>query len=273
MNIKDVVKENLEVVAGEDGVFSILYPTFKDQLHQFLQRYTEIAKQQNPPTIPFTEYPNLPFSNAATGEQWRFRRSSYKVLNKLLKNESPKQILEIAGWNGWLTHHLVRWGHEVISCDIFADEVNGLSAKKHYKEEWLSIQADTSRLDFFTIKFDVIVVNHCLAYMQDPLQFISQLQPLLSDNGKIILMGICLFKNPDRKKKATRQFKQYYREKFGFDIFLRETKGYLDFSDQVQLESLGFAFYEYSDYQLRNILSSFVSTKPKYLYGIYTSGT
>ncbi len=270
MNIKDVVKEGVEVSLIHDQVFTILTPSFKKQLDQFLNRYSATIQQESSQTIPFLEYHQLPFSNAAKGEQWKFRRSSYQVVRSLLSESSSQNILEISGWNGWLTHHLVSWGHTVVSCDIFPDEVTGLSAKKHYKQQWLAIQADTSNLDFFKVKFDVIIVNHCLAYMEYPASFVSELQTLLSENGKIILLGLAVFKDSSRKANETEQFKHHYKEKYGFNIFLRPTKGYLDSQDQVQLQHLGFKFFKYPDYKLRNLLCAIVSTKPKYLYGVYT---
>lgn len=271
MNIKDVIKDNIEINKTDDGVFSILSRSFKQELEKFISRYAAVRKEQLLHSIPYSEYPFLPFSSSATGEQWQFRRASYRVMKQLLKYEQPKKIIEIGAWNGWLTHHLVSWGHDVVSCDIFLDEMNGLSSKKYYKEQWLAIQADTSMLNFFETKFDVIIVNHCLAYMQDPVEFTRNLFPLLSEKGKIILLGLTIFKNPVPKAREVEKFRRHYKEKFKFDIFLRPTKGYLSLTDKFQLGHIGFKWTKYSDFPFRNLLSKIYSTKPEYLYGVYTS--
>lgn len=271
MNIKDVLKHNVEFSKTSDGVFCLLNSYFKEELEKFLDQYAVIKKEQSLHSIPYSEYPFLPFSSSATGEQWKFRRASYRVMKQLLKYEQPKKIIEIGGWNSWLTHHLAIWGHDVVSCDIFLDEVNGLSSKKYYQQQWLAIQADTSRLTFFERRFDVIIVNHCLAYMQDPVEFTRNLFPLLSEKGKIILLGLTIFKNSVPKAKEVEKFRRHYKEKFNFDIFLRPTKGYLNLPDKSQLNEMGFKWTKYPDYPFRNLLSKIYSSKPEYLYGVYSS--
>jgi 2-polyprenyl-3-methyl-5-hydroxy-6-metoxy-1,4-benzoquinol methylase len=270
MEMNETIKDGIDYVQLNDHLYKVLSPDFEKRLSSFLNTYQNIQSTENASHIPKEEYQHLPFSRSANNEQWVFRKSSYHIVRNLLRKHLSSKILEIGGWNGWLTHHLAGWGHDVLSVDYFIDEVNGLAAKKHYPQQWLSIQTEVTDLNFLKIKFDVIVVNHCLAYFKDPMEYISSLRSCLNPNGKMILVGLTFFNNASHKQKEVNQFRNKYKEQYNFDIFLNPTKAYLELADKKQLETMGVALYRYPQYQLRNLLAKFIDTKPSYMYGVYT---
>jgi SAM-dependent methyltransferase len=266
LRIEEIVKEP-SLLKKDGEIWTLLQGEFEGELRRFLARFRQIrsAERRNDPA---PDYPSLPFGKGTEGNfEWKLRRGSLRHIERLLSRRSRQTILEIGGWNGWLTNRLAAMGHEVIAVDYFSDEVDGLRAKRHYPNDWLALQTDIRDLGFFRVKFDVVVVNHCLQFLADPVGWLERLKPLVRDNGLIVLLGLSFYRNPESKRQQVEAFRRHYAEAHGFDIFLVPTKGYLDDEDRLRITSLGFRVIPDGGMIVRNVASSVNHSRPLYCYG------
>jgi len=258
----------LLLLEQKEGIYQCMEADFRDWLTGFLFRFEEVRRSEYPDFFANTQIsPNLPFGYDTL--EWKFRQQSLKIMKNELKGLAHARILEVGSWNGWLTHHLAAWGHEVLATDYFLDEQDGLQSRKHYPETWTPLQMDLSKPTIFKpAVFDVIVVNHALQFMPDPLPYVRQLKALLKPGAKMVLLGMSLYKSPDKKAHAVAQSRQHYKDKYAFDMRIHPSKNYLDFKDKKALEGEGFVFRQYPKMPLRNLMAKILKYKPVYCYGV-----
>jgi SAM-dependent methyltransferase len=249
----------------ENGVYRVIQEPFTSQLEQFLKGYYEHAKPQK-----ITEdYSKLPFvpGNAA---EWKFRQASLKVMNNLLTQKNYGSFLEIGPWNGWLTHHLSAKINKGVAADLFNDEVNGLAAIKHYPNaQWLPVQCDIESMDLFTVKFDLIILNHCVQFFQDYRKAIQKIKALLAKGGTLVILGISVYKDASEKQKDVENMQRSYFDRTGKNLYFRPSKGYFDASDKHWLEKEEFSFTEYSVFHRHKFLAAFDKKLPRFYYALY----
>jgi len=256
------------LIKERNGVYNILKADFALKLNIFLDRYHSIRIEKTQPQIPHDKYPELPYGKFANSFDWRLKQYSYKAIEKIIGGKQKLNILDIGSFNGWLSNCLAANGHNVVSVDYFLDEDYGLESHKYYKTSWLPLQMDLDRIDMFEKVFDVIIINHCLQFQPNPIEYSDSLKNLLKKNGSIILAGLPVFRNPQNKINAVEEFKQHYLNDYQFNIFLKETKGYIDVSDLEKLKNSGFRFNYYSQAFLKNLFAFLHPQLPFYCYGI-----
>jgi SAM-dependent methyltransferase len=254
------------------GIYKVLQPDFESRLNLFLNNFNSAYSGQQQGEL---NYELLPFKRSgAKGFEWKHRQYSWEEFIRTENELRSRRILEVGPWNNWLTHHLTKAGAEVVCLDYFEDENNGLNNRKHYSDpNWISIQADIEQPGFLNPTYDVIIFNHCVQFFTSPLDVIRRFKALLNKEGKIIILGLSFFHNPLKKKKDVESFKQDHFSKFGFDIFFNPTKGYMDKNDEEGFHSEGVKMIPYRKFAVRNLISSFIPSKPFYAYGIYNSKT
>ncbi|CAA0102404.1 Uncharacterised protein [BD1-7 clade bacterium] len=246
----------------EQGVLILLEKAKEEQVKTIsllLQQDQKLDK----PERRISHYDSLPFIREGTTEQkeWRPRQDDFRAIARLLKNAPRKRILEIGPWNSWLTHHLVKWGHEVVAIDYFIDEVNGLKNSTRYREEWLSIQTDIDDLRIFSENtFDVVIFNNGLPFFRNPPQTFQRVRELTKNNGMVIALGVSYSSS---FKKVNKQFQARLARFFqnnGVEMnIVNQTKGYLSHQDIGELKSLGLRLSPYREARsmLRLVASMF----------------
>ena len=157
------------------------------------------------------------------------------MIKCLLKGKEKLKILEIGAWNGWLSQHLVKWGHSLTTLDYFDSEYDGLEAMKYYPEKWIALQMEVEDISVLAGKYDVIILNRCYAYYTHPIDMLGQLKGKLSEGGMMILTGLHFYKDGESRRKEFESYKAAFKEENGFGMMSKETKGYLDFQDKADL--------------------------------------
>jgi 2-polyprenyl-3-methyl-5-hydroxy-6-metoxy-1,4-benzoquinol methylase len=254
----------------DDGVLILLREEFSEKLNPGLRRFSEIRKNKLGKYLKPQDYPFLPYGDAVSGNvEWRIRQFDWEILLPLLKDRKGQRVLEIGPYNGWLTHRMAKLQLEITAIDYFIDDLDGLKTKKYYREEWKSIQMDIRDLAIIDERFDIIVVNRCLQFFEDPIEYFGSLKGKISQNGMIILTGLQFFKNPQQKRKLLEKIKSDFKQKHDFNFMLVPFKGYLDFEDKQKLSSQNVDLQAYPKLRLSNLKSFIKPLLPRHYFGAY----
>lgn len=250
MNITDYIKvPDHYTMESNDSIYTITTNEFNQQLKGFLNRFSEIQSKENNYRLPFHLYEQFPNVNVNELASEIFtRKQDLKILKDPFSDilNSNSCVLEIGGWNGWLTNYLSKAGANIITADVFDDEHNGLRSKKHYKSaNWLSIQTDVLQTNIYNTQFDAIVFNHCLQFYTDPELLIEKYKKLLKKNGVLLILGNTFYKNTNEKELEIVKTNNYFKERYNFNIRFYPSKGYFSYEDFNQFSKNNFKFISY----------------------------
>lgn len=261
--LSDFFAKPVQLVKKE-RYWKYLDAAFEDYLEQYLQdfdvfRATDISE---------LEWINLPFGNTTNNKRWSFRRESLKIVLRDIKKNKPSQILEIGAWNGWLTKFMAPECDQVLAVDYFSHPYDGIGAIRKFHEHIFPIQANLNTLkdDFNQGCFDMILLNHNLAFVENPTQYLFDLIPLLKDKGKILSIGNTYCKNPARIIKENEKKVSNFKVLFNKELYIQPLKGYFDSNDLNLLKAKNFKLKMYPSKFLRNIYARFNPIAPKYFY-------
>lgn len=253
------------------STWCMLEPGFKSILDPYLETLEAIRDDEGDYPSTGTDFPLLPHGPLSKrNSSWQVRQQSLAILSGALKNIPPSTIVEIGAWNGWLTHHIALWGHEVCAADYFIHHLDGLNASEWYDENWISVQADLRNPAFIGQEVDVIIFNHCLEYLPETHKLLEAYASKLKPGGMIILLGLPVYANPLRKEKELASFKAYYRDEYQFNIFLFEARRYFTVSDIKDLKSMDYQLRLYPNRKIRNWKRYFRGTSRKYYWGVFS---
>lgn len=265
----------------QDGVLQLLADDFAVELSRFTAVFSQMRNATQKRLLDASVYPQLPFIEpVSTSWEWRLRQYDLEVIGQRLPaltvnalgpaNSGRKlRLLDVGAWNGWLSYRLAMMGHEVTAVDYFIDEYDGLAAKKFYPAEWQAIQMDLTDLSVLDTVFDAVILNRCLQFAPDPLRMLTQARTRLAPGGCLILTGLQFFAHTRRKAQQVSVYRQENRQKFGFELFLKPTKGYLDWADKARLEKSGIKIRPYPQLWRANLKARFKKDAPWYAYGLY----
>ncbi|MBL0014440.1 MAG: methyltransferase domain-containing protein [Flavobacterium sp.] len=213
----------------------------------------------------------LPFGSFADDSSWSWRRQSLEILENHLEKTKPDTVLEIGAWNGWLTKYLAKKSNVVVAADYFVCSFDGIGNLRDLAENIYPIQCDveTIKTDFLLQSFDLIVLNHCLTYTQNPTEYILNLIPLLKEDGVILSLGNTFYKNPKTKIRRNAKANQNYVETYDRQLYIQPVKGYMDWVDLSNLEKNGFQILNYPKMRIQNFISKLHPYKPCYKALLY----
>jgi 2-polyprenyl-3-methyl-5-hydroxy-6-metoxy-1,4-benzoquinol methylase len=254
-----------------DGVLVLLKAAFRQRLQPFNACLEQYRAAEGKRLLNTGAYEQLPNTSTGRGDfEWRLRRYDLAVIHHLLRHRPRQQILDVGAWNGWLSHRLAAQGHTVTAIDYFTDRFDGLGARTFYSTEWQAIQMDLTDLSPLDQTFDVIVLNRCLQFFSDPVQYVAQVSGKVAPKGLLIVTGLAFYQDPTVKAYQVQALQESYQRQFGSDIFLHPTKGYLSFADRSRLAVWGLRLHPYGQLLLANLKSLFWPMRPRYYYGVYT---
>lgn len=267
---------NGHVFNDEDGVLQLLTDDFAAELSRFTavfsQMRTVTQKRLPDPSV----YPQLPFIEPAiAGWEWRTRQYDLEIIQltiehlQLTMGGRKLRALDVGAWNGWLSYRLAMIGHQVTAVDYFLDAYDGLAAKKFYPTNWQAIQMDLTDLSVLDTTFDLIILNRCLQFAPNPLTMVAQAQARLAPGGCLIITGLQLFADARQKAQQVSDYRQKNREEFGFELFLKPTRGYLDWADKAQLAENGVSLRPYPQLWRANLKARFKKSAPAHYFGVY----
>jgi len=244
------------------------------EFDMYLQNYLKVFEQHRKEIgiIPTeNEWKQLPFGPFANNSDWKWRRQSLAIFQNLTKHKAFDCSLEIGSWNGWLTKFIAEKSKTVIAADYFLCPYDGINNIQTLAENIVAIQCniDTMKTDFKPQSFDLIVLNHNLAYINNPTDYIQHLIPLLKTEGMIISLGNTLYKNPAKKIQINKTSEQKFYNKYGINLYIQPIKGYLDRNDWSSLIYTNFKIKKYPFKLVQNIYSKYFFKAPTYTYIIY----
>lgn len=255
------------------GVARLLRPDFAIQLQTFEQGFQAIREEKGiriKETALYEQLPYLPVGKGPALAEWKLFQMDLKILRKRLGQGKKMHILNHGSWNGWLSNHLVHWGHEVTAISYFIDEYDGLGAQQFYKNNWLSIQMDIEDdLDILEEKYDAIILNRGLPFTHRPIQLVEKLSAKLNPNGQLFITGLNIYRNPSVAQENYTRYKKHFEESYNFILRLKPTKGHLDKKDKKELSRLGIQFHVYPDKWLHQIRAMLLPTKACFYYGVF----
>ena len=253
----------------EGGVLVLLDADFERRLRDFEAVLGRFRQDTGRRLLDPAVYEGLPFSLADRHFEWKMRCHDLAVATRLVGGR-PRRILDVGAWNGWLSHRLAKLGHDVTAADYFTDPYDGLGAHVHYEHAgFRPIQLDLDDLSALGGPFDAVIVNRCLAFFSDPLAQVEHVRDLLAPGALLLLTGLAFFRNPRTKAREVADLRRDYRERYGAEIFLRPTKGYLDGDDRRALERRGVTLRAEWRLARANLEALVRPTRPFYCHGVY----
>lgn len=235
----------------DNGVLVLLTAAFARKLAGFTATLAHIRTVEGRRLLDPAAYPLLPFGSAVADDpQWALRRRDWYLVRRLVPPRPTLTVLDVGAWNGWLSHRLATQGHAVVAVDYFTDPYDGLGAICHYpagrdgRPLWEAVQMDLLDLALLADPFDLIILNRCLQFQPDPVTFVRALPAQLKPGGRLLALGLEFFhRSADGAARVEAARRRY--ETYGFELFLRPTRGYLDRDDLAALRALGMRFYSY----------------------------
>jgi len=268
---------NGHVYAYRDGVLRLLDASFASRLEAFAARLRVIRDAEGRRLMDVSAYEGLPHSQLRRGDaawraEWRLRCYDLDRVSRLAGDRAPCAVLDVGAWNGWLSHRLALRGHDVTAVDYFDDAYDGLAARKHYRSCWRAIQMDLADLAILDERFDLIVLNRCLAFFGDPIASVTSARRLLAKDGMLVITGLQFFRDPAPKARSIASQREAYRARYNFDLFLKPTKGCLDWEDRRQLQQAGVALNSYPQLWMANLKARVRRALPYHMYGLVRAG-
>jgi len=256
------------------GVLVLLADEFDTRLQAFLSGFEALREREHQRLIDPAAYEHLPqirSRDRSWDVEWRLRRYDLASVLDRLQNQAVRslRVLDIGAWNGWLSHQLAKRGHDVTAVDYFVDEYDGLGARRFYSSTWRAIQLDLDDLTVLDEPFDVIILNRCAQFFTDPAALLRTTRARLAPEGQLIITGLQFFRDPRPKARTVVQAQQTYRARTGFDLFLKPTKGYLDFEDRRRFQADGVQLCAYPQLWPANLKARFRPERPRHEYGVW----
>lgn len=146
----------------ESGVFQVLDKDQKMFLEAYLPKFN-LYRNDSKQKINADNINQLPFVDFDSGI-WKLRRNDLTLISKYL-TATPMKILDIGAWNGWLSHQLVKKGHEVMAIDYFIAPFDGLQSVNYYEHKFTAVQMSPLNIGLIDNKFNLIIINRCLSYI------------------------------------------------------------------------------------------------------------
>lgn len=257
----------------ENGVLILLQEDFGRRLRAFMEVFRQIRTNEGMKLLDESVYDRLPHAEVAAHEhEWRLRRFDWEVVHKLVTGRVGQQrILDVGAWNGWLSNRLAEMGHEVTAVDYFADAYDGLGAMQFYPRRWRAIQMDLQDLALLDETFDLVILNRCLHFFENPAEFAWRARRRVAPGGLLLMTGLPVYRNIELKVEQMRRLRVKLQH-HGTDYF-KPVRGYLDGEDRAQLSQLGVELHAYRQLWRSNLKARWLDRqKPYYLYGVWPEG-
>jgi 2-polyprenyl-3-methyl-5-hydroxy-6-metoxy-1,4-benzoquinol methylase len=252
----------------ESGVYQVLGLKQKEFLAEYLPKFS-VYRQSAYSKINAENINNLPFVDFDKG-LWKLRKYDLELISEFLPNQSAK-ILDIGAWNGWLSHQLAKKANQVTAIDYFIEPFDGLQSINYYQHKFIAIQMSPLEVGLIKTKFDIIVLNRCLAYIPKIEMYLEQLKSMLNPKGKIIITGIVMTKNTDRIINNLNKTAIEFEKKYGISFFIHPIKGYLDEQDLEIVRKSKFDIKIYPELYWKTQLTKIGIGNNGYYYGIFQS--
>lgn len=262
-----------DCLMSENEVVRLFTDDFYQSFHLHEQHFVQAREAEGVRIKDTSVYEQLPYLDNVLGRnhgEWKAFREDLQLISGHLAGRQGLRVLNYGSWNGWLSNHLVKWGHQALAISYFADPHDGLGAQQFYRNNWSSVQMDIEgNLAIIEDTFDVIILNRGVAFLVDPAKTVAELMGKLAPGGQLIVTGFNYSKDTGKAKERFLQHRKHYQEKHGVELLFTPTKGYLSHQDVQDIKALGVELKPHPNKFLQNIRAQFVKTKPTYRYGYF----
>jgi SAM-dependent methyltransferase len=254
-----------------DGVMRLLDRRFGEQVDQFLTAFQPLREADGRRIRDPSVFPRLPFALSRDPE-WRMRGYDLAVIRRLTAGRAPGSALDVGAWNGWLSHHLAVAGHAVTAVDYFVDELDGLRSHRFYPVRWRCIQMDLRDLSILDQRFDIVVLNRCIQFFEDPAAMVTAAAALVAPGGLLVATGLEVFADPTVRRRQVVAMLERHRG-HGLEPFV-PIKGYLDSHDRRELRAAGVELRPYPQLRMRiaQLRSWLDSSRGRHFFGVLRRG-
>jgi len=230
------------------GVLRLLDQVFGERLDRFLTAFQGLREADGRRIRDPSVFPLLPYALSRDPE-WRMRGYDIAVIRRLTAGRTRGSALDVGAWNGWLSHRLALDGHAVTAVDYFVDELDGLGAQRFYPVRWRSVQMDLRDLSVLDGRFDLVVLNRCIQFFEDPAAMVTAAATLVAPGGLLVATGIEVFADPTARRRQVEAMLERHRQQ-GLEPFV-SFKGYLDSHDRRALRAAGVELRPYPQLRMR----------------------
>jgi SAM-dependent methyltransferase len=231
-----------------DGILRLLDPGFGERLDGFLELFQPLREADGRRIADPSVFPGLP-QVLSRDPEWRMRGYDAAVIRRLTEDRVCGTALDVGAWNGWLSHLLAVDGHAVTAVDYFVDELDGLGAHRFYSVGWRSIQTDLRDLSILDQRFDLVILNRCIQFFEDPAAMVTSAAERLEAGGLLVATGLEFFADPSGRRQQVEAMLERFRQ-HGIVPFI-PIKGYLDTEDLRRLRAAGLELRAYPQLRMR----------------------
>jgi SAM-dependent methyltransferase len=252
-----------------ERVLRLLEHGFGERLDRFLTAFQGLREADGRRIRDPSVFPLLPYALSRDPE-WRMRGYDLAVIRRLTAGRTRGAALDVGAWNGWLSHHLAAGGHAVTAVDYFVDELDGLGARRFYPVHWRSVQMDLRDLSILERRFDLVVLNRCIQFFEDPAAMVTAAAALVAPGGLLVATGLEVFADPTARRRQVVAMLERHR-RHGLEPFV-PFKGYLDSHDRRELRAAGIELRPYPQLRMRiaQLRSLLDRDRGRQYYGVLT---
>ncbi len=253
--------------ASRDGVVSLLTPDealFFDARDAALIRFRQAAGLRRTDF----DFDRLPWS-AGDHHEWRARCHDLLMLQRTIGAARGLAVLDVGSSNGWLSNNLCRDGHRVTAVDLFADDADGLGAIARYPRRWATLRTDIEDPDRLAARFDLVVINHGVHFLPDPVGLVAAYKRRVRANGRLVVLGLRVFADPRARIAAVGRIQRRTVELSGTELLNMKTRGYLDTRDATALRNIGLRLRPDRHHRRANLRARVQRTRPWNGYGCW----
>ncbi len=248
----------------DEGVYCSIPSEEKKKLNYFLTSFKKFRTEKNQRITNASLYPNLPFS--IKDKSWKSKQKDIGIIDKICRTKTSLKVLDIGGWNGWLSNYLTLKGHSVVVTDIFLDTFDGLKAVNHYEKPFLALQLFPSEIWRIQESFDLIIFNRNWAYIENHSETFSIAKSKLAKNGTILFTGLTFYKNAYHIEKQLAESTIAFEKKYGIPLLYFPTKGYLNHDDFMFLKKEA-ELYPYN--AIKSLFNKILLSQKNHQFAIY----
>lgn len=220
----------------ENQIWRLLRPDREEYFARWIEEYDFIRfrEQRNYHDDP-NEYLALPFASNTNprADEWAVRRRTYRLLMDEVVGEQPLRLLDLGAGNCWLSHRLVRAGHEPCAVDLTTSGFDGLGAARHYQialgRLFLRCQAEVDALPFYDSLFDMAVFNSSFHYSTDYTVTLTEVLRVLKPDGRLVIIDSPVYHDAESGRRMVEEWQGHFERLYGFRPDSVPSLGYLTY--------------------------------------------
>lgn len=260
------------VLEDDAGVIRLLPPDLRAEVETLEAHVAAWRREQGRRALPRSALRDLPFGDAVAGDaEWKLRRADLRLVRRLLRGRvgaagGPLRVLDIGAWNGWLSARLASDGHAVTALDLFAGP-DALGARHLMPGRWRAVQADPLDPGRLGERFDVVILDRCLAFQPDPATAVRAAAGVTEPGGLVISTGIAVSGDPELARLRLEAERLAFRARYGRDLLLRPAGGVVDEGFIASLTRTGMRFHDQPFLRMANVRALVDRSRPRHRYG------